>query len=435
MADREKDIAQIKKYLSGELSARAMHQLERRALDDPFLMDALAGFEQGAPDQQANLDELALRLQQRTSPDERRIIPWGPLSIAASILIAIGAGIWYFSAPQQPLSARQSAQTDTVKKRAQPVLSTPSALSAATGQNAAPGNRLPLIARRYPAKGYHKSIDTSSGPALAANIASQYAPAVDEPVGNANPQPLEMTLYKPRPDSVSASEMIVSGTGQKISPGDKAGAGAIAQKNVPNEVALQSRAEGLSVTPDNNRTVTGTVMGDDGQPITGATVKIAGRPFGTITNAAGKFSLAEVPAGQTLSVNYIGYHSKKVKLGSQDSLTINLEPSAGALAEVAVVNKGQDSLTAAGHAHPAAGWSSYKEYLKKNAVSPDGAAGLVGLTFLVGADGSLSQFRISKSLSDAADNKAIDLVKNGPLWSAGSDGKSKEVKLSIDFHR
>ena len=42
---REKDILQIRKYLNGELDAAAMHELERRALDDPFLADAIEGFE------------------------------------------------------------------------------------------------------------------------------------------------------------------------------------------------------------------------------------------------------------------------------------------------------------------------------------------------------------------------------------------------------
>ena len=43
MSKHRDDIMQIKKYLAGQLDARAMHQLERRALDDPFLADALEG--------------------------------------------------------------------------------------------------------------------------------------------------------------------------------------------------------------------------------------------------------------------------------------------------------------------------------------------------------------------------------------------------------
>ena len=36
--------ALISQYLGGELDEAAMHELERQALDDPFLADALEGY-------------------------------------------------------------------------------------------------------------------------------------------------------------------------------------------------------------------------------------------------------------------------------------------------------------------------------------------------------------------------------------------------------
>ena len=57
MSNKKADISQIRKYLNGELNATAMHQLEQDALDDPFLMDALEGYEVNGKDQQANLHE------------------------------------------------------------------------------------------------------------------------------------------------------------------------------------------------------------------------------------------------------------------------------------------------------------------------------------------------------------------------------------------
>src|SRR5580698_1120684 len=38
----------IQKYLNGEMSAREMHDLEKTALDDPFLADAIEGMEKHA---------------------------------------------------------------------------------------------------------------------------------------------------------------------------------------------------------------------------------------------------------------------------------------------------------------------------------------------------------------------------------------------------
>ena len=58
MSKRRDQIAQIKKYTSGQLDARAMHQLEREALDDPFLADALEGYQTSDLKQEVNLTEL-----------------------------------------------------------------------------------------------------------------------------------------------------------------------------------------------------------------------------------------------------------------------------------------------------------------------------------------------------------------------------------------
>ncbi|ATL46800.1 hypothetical protein COR50_06195 [Chitinophaga caeni] len=55
----------IQKYLDGKLDDKAMHDLERQALDDPFLAEALEGYAERDFDQSKNLDDLNARLQAR----------------------------------------------------------------------------------------------------------------------------------------------------------------------------------------------------------------------------------------------------------------------------------------------------------------------------------------------------------------------------------
>ena len=55
-------------------------------------------------------------------------------------------------------------------------------------------------------------------------------------------------------------------------------------------------------------------------------------------------------------------------------------------------------------------------------------------SFIVAADGSLNDFKIIKSLSTAADKKAIELLKNGTGWIGNSDGTPEEVKVTVKFH-
>ena len=95
MGKQVTDIAQIRKYLNGELDARAMHRLERQAQDDPFLMEAIEGYQSAKADQQPNLDELAGRLNERISEKRGRIIPFRVIGIAASVLIICSVGVWW----------------------------------------------------------------------------------------------------------------------------------------------------------------------------------------------------------------------------------------------------------------------------------------------------------------------------------------------------
>jgi hypothetical protein len=99
---KKANILQIQKYLNGELDARAMHKLEMEALNDPFLMDALEGYENMGTSQQLNLGDLTARLQQRTGENKGRVIPWTVWPIAASVLIALSLGGLYLNRASKP---------------------------------------------------------------------------------------------------------------------------------------------------------------------------------------------------------------------------------------------------------------------------------------------------------------------------------------------
>lgn len=86
--------------------------------------------------------------------------------------------------------------------------------------------------------------------------------------------------------------------------------------------------------------ISGTVVDETTSPLVGATVRVLGTDRGTTTNAEGKFTIAANPQ-DSLSVSFIGYSPKTIVVGTQQDLTINLEPSSSAsLEEVVVVGYG-----------------------------------------------------------------------------------------------
>lgn len=99
-----------------------------------------------------------------------------------------------------------------------------------------------------------------------------------------------------------------------------------------------------------SRMAKGAVLDERNEALIGASVLVKGTSQGTITDVNGNFSLEVNGNNVVLVVSYIGYDSKEVSLGTQNSVKVQLQPSALALEEVLVVGYGsqkKSELTAA----------------------------------------------------------------------------------------
>jgi TonB family protein len=85
-------------------------------------------------------------------------------------------------------------------------------------------------------------------------------------------------------------------------------------------------------------------------------------------------------------------------------------------------------------ARPQPGWDSFEKYIQDKAVASAGKTGAVQLSFIVNANGKLSDFKIIENLDDADNKAAIDMIKNGPAWMPAPGGIAKEVTVKVDFH-
>ncbi|NND30980.1 MAG: TonB-dependent receptor [Saprospiraceae bacterium] len=73
-----------------------------------------------------------------------------------------------------------------------------------------------------------------------------------------------------------------------------------------------------------SRTITGTVVDVNGQPLIGATILVKGTTVGTVTDLDGAFTL-EVEPGSILDVSFTGYTNQEITIGDQTTLNITLE--------------------------------------------------------------------------------------------------------------
>ena len=88
------------------------------------------------------------------------------------------------------------------------------------------------------------------------------------------------------------------------------------------------------------RTITGTVVDENNQPMPGVAVMVEGTTNGTMTNADGTFSLGNVPQNAVVVVSCIGYKDQRLE-GNRSSYSIQMVPDTETLNEVVFVAFGQ----------------------------------------------------------------------------------------------
>ena len=177
--------------------------------------------------------------------------------------------------------------------------------------------------------------------------------------------------------------------------------GMLASPLLPDRVATVSTINAVQQQSSkvNQRTLTGTVTDEQGEPIVGATVIEHGKKTGTITNGDGAFSLATTP-GTTLTISYVGVAPQTVK--ARNGMRVILSEEAKGLDEVVVVGygtmkkrdltgavssvKGTDLAVAgvASAAHMLAGKAAGL-YVRQNSAQPGG-----GLDILIRGAGSVN---------------------------------------------
>lgn len=100
------DSLTIQQYLEGKLDPEVMHQLEKQALDDPFLWDALEGYSsnsgaaEGLSILQRQLHERIVHLQENKKVFD---LTWQRLSVAAAAAVLfVSAGILFWMNSHRP---------------------------------------------------------------------------------------------------------------------------------------------------------------------------------------------------------------------------------------------------------------------------------------------------------------------------------------------
>ncbi|WP_270530582.1 M56 family metallopeptidase [Phocaeicola plebeius] len=188
------------------------------------------------------------------------------------------------------------------------------------------------------------------------------------------------------------------------------------------------------------------VVDEEGKPIIAATVLVANKTNGTLTDENGNFTL-EVGSDQSIQVAYIGMST--VTMSVKDCLkkadqTIVLTESdtkkyvkVVASAPQTVVSDDQTFSVVEQMPEYPGGMRAGLEFMARNLRYPTkareaGKQGRVIVQFVVRKDGSLSDFKVLCPVDPWLDAEAIRVISTMPKWKPGmQDGKPVSVKFTL----
>lgn len=447
MKNKKADISLIRKYLNGELDARAMYELERQAQDDPALMDMIQGVESSSQEvDDANLIAISQMIRRRAEerkPDKvislpesgRHRIQWKVWIAAASLILisAVGALLWVEHPEHQQVVQDQPVVQDHQVIQDQQLVKEQ---SKAGPKNKAEADTVPVISEAVP--GIKTDVVLLSRKKINPVAAPKPGLTVPDAVIE---QDSEATIRARRDSSMIASanvELAKARNNNEVRALQEVAIVAnLPKKKVTTTASvttLSGKIAGVSVDSksDNSMKVIRGVVTDKitNEPLPGAAVLIKGEKGGINTDVNGRFVLYVPSKTSTLLVSVIGYEQQQVKLGKNDNIDITMSPDMQALSEVVVVAYGTKHSE---KAYPVIGWPAYKKYLEDNAVLGDGKKGKVTIAFRIDAEGKPSQIRIVKGAAADLNQKATSLIENGSRWIRGRADSTEEVALKIKF--
>ncbi len=413
------------------MSAAEMHALEKAAMDDPFLADALEGYSKLKAEPNEDIAQLQKRLAARSHgaavvPIKRNY--WW--RVAALILLIGGLGTLTIFLNRFEKTAL--SKNEQQNKASAVTIDTTQRAKDTSSQGAAP------------APGFYATEKANEDkPSLKA--AKQATPTKNETKrGFTSDSTAAVSDYATISNDDHRKQDALPPVASSRAPLSKSKADTISGRQSRDEESLDRYAK-----PQGNylNYFSGKVVDGQNRSIPFATVRMTNANQVAAADQYGNFQFKSRDSVAEISISSEGYKDRYVVMNSnQQALSITLAPlnEKGKLSEVKTKSAGKKEEYNFGDAElngyvmdaePVIGWDKYNLYLdssKKIPANEPRINGDVVVSFKVNHKGELSSFEIEKSMSKAYNNEAIRLVKQGPAWRV-IKGKKPKVKVIVRF--
>lgn len=436
--------ADIEKYWNKKLSPAEMHDLEKAAMDDPFLADALEGYQHSInPAEELRVLKESFN---RKYDDAAVVIPmnrkkYGWLKVAAAIIVLVGAGLLI----QQLVFKNNNGGSPIV-----------------TVEKTNDDKKTETVTNESPATPTNESVSNQAS---------------------------TQTIINKTQQTEAAKGKINNSFALTVIDSNKTDNGKVADDKIQGDVALQNKEE--SVTKANERKETTDVKFKEANAIT-AVPKSADKenenaglkarafseeyknlnlgnsfnyrvvdaqnnpvPFanvtntrdnvGTYTDIRGVFNLVSSDSILDVQVRSLGYNSENYRLVpsrqannlilKEDAVTRNQMDLYQGRSRVLSNASRKDSAEVE---EPEVGWGNYNTYVENNIKIPDNVRAKntlneVELSFDVDKAGQPINIKVTKSSQcKECDNEAIRLLKEGPKWKKRGKKAKTTISISVD---
>jgi TonB family protein len=426
----------IEKYLKGELTPAERHALEKKALNDSFLADALEGAEQiNASDFSKDVSQLNERIA-----GKKTVSVWmwtARIAAGLAFIILSTFVVWNIveTEPAQDLAMEKNEKIETPPTTEDSSTSSTGTLSSPPAEQPSVGpaiNEKDVAKQKSTPRKTEKPKGTGGEAEVKPIIKTEPVPTeaiasaeaekkaeekaeeikVTEPIAQARSIEKETQSYRLKADDDQQKAILSKSAGADKK---KAAAGAPSAADKSGFAYSQTQ-----------RVVRGQVTSaEDGSAIPGVNVVIKGSTIGTVTNDQGNYEVTVPVTDPTLVYSFIGLQSTEVKAENREEVNVQMNMDVTQLSEVVTTGYGVqhagESSPTVDLAHPEIGNRAYKQYLEKNIRYPELAKtnkteGRVTVEFTVEPNGTLANFTIIRGIGSGCDEELIRLIKEGPKW-------------------
>jgi carboxypeptidase-like protein len=430
--------ADIERYHMGQLSPEEMHSMEKAALDDPFLADAMEGYKHAEINTGADISSLQDKLKQRIATTNvielksKQRSTW--LKAAASIIIIIGAGIlvYQFAINKQP---------DNVVK-----VEVPKQVSTKTGSDSSKPNILTNTNevaksdKSFKDEKIKEKVQNKSEK----NLAAEYKSDTVNSLSIASEVPSSPVKNDSITDQ-SARSLAVSGNSNlpQVQKAKKTEDEADGFSNFNKPLAKSRQSQYL-----NAKVFRGQVLDANNNALPFANITSIHDKVGTYADAKGNFILTSyTDSVLNVQIKSVGYENsiallrndlpKNEVILQEDTKNLNEIVVTGYNKKSNSVRRKQQKDIKVEESEPVDGWDNYDTYLINNLNIPDDLQikspgnREVEISFNVNKNGDPVNIKVEKSLCKECDIEAIRLIKEGPKWK--KNGKKSRGSVTVPF--